>query len=295
MRVTTAFNRMLGILGASVASLTFAPEGIVVGLRRRRRRPMCPCGWKGRGVYDRRVRRWRHLDLAGTRLWLEAELRRIPCRRCGRVRTEEVPWARPGARHSRDLQDVVAYMAQGVDKTTITRLLRVSWEAVAKIVIDVVAESLDAARLDGLYRIGVDEVSYRKGHRYLTVVADHDREGAVVWAKQGRDADTLAAFYEELGEQRCAALEAVSLDMGGAYKAATDDKAAQARQCVDPFHLVKLANEAVERTRRWAWNVHRDLGLRSSRWVKRTRWALLKDPERLKDSQLAVLHELRRN
>jgi transposase len=83
--------------------------------------------------------------------------------------------------------------------------------------------------------------------------------------------------------------------MGGAYKTATDAKAPNARQCVDPFHLVKLANEAIDKTRRWAWNVHRDLGLPSSRWVKRTRWALLKDPDHLTDSQLAVLWELRRS
>ncbi len=295
MRVCTAFNRILSLAGATVASVTFAPEGIVVGLRPRRRRPVCPCGWKGRAVYDRRVRRWRHFDLGATRLWLEAEVRRLECRRCRRVRTEEVPWARPGARHSRDLQDVVAWLAQRTDKTTITRLLRISWEAVARIVVSVVAEELDQSRLDGLLRIGVDEVSYRKGHRYLTVVADHDRDGAVVWAAEGRDAKTLEAFYAELGEERCAELEAVSLDMGGAYKKATDARAPQARQCVDPFHLVKLANEAVDKTRRWAWNVHRDVGLRSSRWVKRTRWALLKDPANLKDSQLAVLHQLRRS
>jgi transposase len=295
VRVSTAFNKLLAIVGATVAAVTFTPAGIVVGLRRRRSKLVCPCGWKTWSVYDRHVRRWRHLDLAGTKLWLEAEIRRLHCRRCQRVRTEVVPWARPGARHSRDLQDVVAFMAQRMDKTTICQLLRVSWEAVAKIVIDVVADSLDAARLDGLLRIGVDEVSYRKGHRYLTVVADHDRDGAVVWAKEGKNAKTLEAFYDELGETRCAQLEAVSLDMGGAYKKATDARAAQARQCVDPFHVVKAANEAVDKTRRWAWNVHRDFGLGSSRWVKRTRWALLKDPDDLHDSQLAVLHELRRN
>ena len=104
-----------------------------------------------------------------------------------RVRTEEVPWARPGARHSRDFQDVVAWLAQHVDKTTITKLLRVSWEAVAKIVIDVVTEAIDDTRLEDLYRIGVDEVSYRKGHRFLTVVADHDRQGGgrLGWRGQG--------------------------------------------------------------------------------------------------------------
>jgi transposase len=100
------------------------------------------------------MRRWRHLDLGAARLYLEAEIRRLACRRCQRVRTETVPWARPGARFTRDFEDVVAYLAQRTDKTTITRLLRCSWEAVAAIVVRVVAAHLDDARLDGLYRIG---------------------------------------------------------------------------------------------------------------------------------------------
>jgi transposase len=313
VRVTTSFNKMLGIVGAGVASVRFAPEGIVVGLRRRRRKLRCPCGWKTWAVYDRSVRRWRHLDLGAAKCWLEAEIARIDCRRCGRVRTEEVPWARPGARHSRDFQDVVAWLAQHTDKTTICRLLRVSWEAVARIVIGVVAESLDDARLDGLLRVGVDEVSYRKGHRYLTVVADHQRDGAVVWVGEGRDHTVLEAFYDELGAERTAALEAISLDMGRAYQAATDNKAPHVRQCVDPFHLVKLANEAIDKARRWAWNHARQHNPATKRppgrprkgtpppppskvrWVKHTRWALLKDPDHLKVSQLAVLDDLRRD
>jgi transposase len=312
MRATTAFNKILGLRGASVATVTFTPEGIVVGLRRRRAKRRCPCGWRTWAVYDRSVRRWRHLDLGATRCFFEAEIARIHCRRCGRVRTEEVTWARPGARHTKDLQDVVAWLAQRVDKTTITRLLRISWEAVAKIVVDVVAESIDDTRLENLYRIGVDEVSYRKGHRYLTVVADHDREGAVVWIGEGKDHRVLEAFYDELGDERLTRLEAISLDMSGAYKKATDNKAPHVTQCVDPFHLVKLGNEAVDKARRWAWNEERRRpepppprgrprkdaparGRNESRFVKHTRWALLKDPDDLLDSQLTVLHELRRN
>jgi transposase len=313
MRVSTAFNKMLGLDGAVVQEVTFAPEGIVVGLRRRRGKHRCPCGQKSWATYDHSVRRWRHLDLGATKCWLQAEIARIDCVRCGRVRTEGVPWARPGARHSRDLQDVVAWLAQRTDKTTITKLLRVSWEAVAKIVVEVVGESIDDARLNGLVHIGVDEVSYRKGHRYLTVVADHQRDGAVVWVAEGKDHHVLERFYAELGEQRTAQLEAISLDMGGAYKLATDNKAPHVRQCIDPFHLVKLANDAIEKARRSAWNQSRDktprpkrprgrprkgippLANPKARWVKHTRWALLKDPADLIDSQLEVLHELRRS
>ena len=294
MRVTTAFNKILGLVGASVASVAFTPEGIVVGLRRRRAKHRCPCGWKTWPTYDRSVRRWRHLDLGATRCFLEAEIARIDCQHCGRVRTEEVPWARPGARHSRDLQDVVAWLAQRTDKTTITKLLRISWEAVAKIVIDVVAEAIDEDRLENLYRIGVDEVSYRKGHRYLTVVADHDREGAVVWVGEGKDHRVLEAFYDELGEERVARLESISLDMGGAYKLATDTKAPHVTQCVDPFHLVKLANDALDQTRREVWNQFRALEHPRAPWWKHTRWALLKEEVNLTENQLEVLHQLRR-
>ena len=199
MRATTAFNKMLAIPGANVVGVQFTPTGIVVALRRRARRLRCPCGWSTRAVYDRTTRRWRHLDLGAARLFLEAEIRRLVCRRCGRVRTETVPWARPAARFTRDFEDVVAYLAQRTDKTTITRLLRCSWEAVAAIVIRVVAAHIDDTRLDDLYRIGIDEISYRKGHRYLTVVADHDHDGAVVWAGEGKSGATLERFFDTLG------------------------------------------------------------------------------------------------
>jgi transposase len=130
VRVCTAFNRMLGIVGASVCGVSFTAQGMVVDLRRRRGTKLrCPCGWSTRAMHDRSVRRWRHVDLGGTRLWLQAEIRRLRCRRCGKVRTEQVPWARPGARHTRDFQDVIAWLAQRTDKTTITGLTAPSHSA----------------------------------------------------------------------------------------------------------------------------------------------------------------------
>ena len=306
MRVSTAFNRMLAIPGASVTSVEFTPGGVVVGLRRRFRRLTCPCGWSTAAVYDRSRRRWRHLDLGGCRLFLEAEIRRLACRRCNRVRTEMVPWARPRARHTADFEDVVAWMAQRMDKTTVATLLRCSWEAVAGIVTRVVHDQLDPSRLEDLYRIGVDEVSYRKGHRYLTVVADHDREGAVVWAAEGKDSGALERFYDELGPERTARLAAVSVDLHGGYAKATRRRAPQARICADPFHVIRLANIAVDHVRRAIWNRARPTrGPVKGRWsytprhssaaaFKRTRWALLKDPATLTTDQQAVLDELRR-
>jgi len=311
VRATTAFNKMLAIPGATVTGITFSNEGIVVSVRLRAQRLRCRCGWSTRARYDSSPRQWRHLDLGASRLYLRARIRRLACQRCARVVTEDVPWARPGARFTRDFEDVVAWLAQRTDRTSITRLLRCSWESVTAIIERVVAEAINAERLDHVYRIGVDEISYRSGHRYLTVVADHDRAGAVLWAGEGRNAATLAQFYELLGPQRCQRIEAVSMDMAGAYAKATRDHAPHARQCVDPFHVVKLANEALDATRRWCWNNARGgrpkpkaEGKRG--WgnpttkpgtmahdIKNTRWALLKDPRHLHESQRAALEQLR--
>jgi transposase len=307
VRATTAFNKMLAIPGANVVGVQFTPSGIVVLLRRRARRLTCPCGWSTRAVYDRTSRRWRHLDLGAARLLLESEIRRLACRRCGRVRTETVPWARPGARFTRDFEDVVAWLAQRTDKTTITRLLRCSWAAVAAITIRVVADHLDDHRLDGIYRIGIDEVAYRKGHRYLTVVADHDRDGAVVWAAEGKSGATLERFYAALGAERTAQLTAASMDLHGAYAKVTGARAPQARVCADPFHVVKLANHALDEVRRAEWNTARRAAKVSrpspigrvrqdpaAQLVKHTRWALLKDPARWTTRQRQLIEQLRR-
>lgn len=232
MSVTTAFNKLLAIPGAWAATVTFAAEGAwsvcAVGGGGR----CASAGWNGRAIYDGSVRRWRHIGLAAWKLFLEAEIRRLYCRRCARVRTEAVDWARPAARHTRDFEDVVAWLCQHTEKATVTKLLGTSWETVAGIVGRVVAEQIDTRRLDDICRIGVDEVSWRKGHRYLTVVADHYRGGAAIWAGEGRDNTVLELLHDELGPDGCTALEAVSLDMGGAYEKSTNLKTAQAHQCV---------------------------------------------------------------
>lgn len=202
MRATTAFNKMLAIPGANVTGIVFSAEGVFVDVALRAHRLRCPCGWSTRSVYDRSQRCWRGLDLGATRVFLRGEIRRLECRSCGRVRTESVPWARPAARFTRDFEDVLGWLAQRMDKTAITRLVRCSWQAVANIVARVVADHLDDDRLNDVYRIGVDEVSDRKGHRYLTVVADHDRDGAVIWAGEGTSGATLQRFFDELGPQR---------------------------------------------------------------------------------------------
>ncbi len=294
MRVTTAFNRLLGIGGVSVASVGFEREGVVLGLRLRRRLLVCShCGCVGRAGYDRRRRRWRHLDLGGTRCFLEYALRRFPCPGCRRVVSEAVPWARPAARFTRAFEDVVAWLAQQAAFSVISRLLRVSWRSVARIVARVVRELGAGERLQGLRRIGVDDVSYRRGYRFLTVVADHDT-GRVVWVAEGHSQETLERFFDQLGSEGTTKLVAVSCDMWAAYqKALAARLPSQVRVCVDPFHVVQRANRAVESVRKQEWRRLQASGGRG-RWLKQTRWAVLKRPERLSERQAETLATLER-
>jgi transposase len=171
--------------------------------------------------------------------------RRLACRRCRRVVTEAVPWARPGAWHSRDFEDVVAWLAQRADKTAVAALLRCSWKAVDNVISRVVAERVDPARLERLYRIGVDEISYRRGHYYLTVVADHD-SGRVVWVAKGKRTAALQGFFDVLTPDQRDRIEAVSMDLGQAYIKAARDGVPPATICFDPFHVIQLANRALD-------------------------------------------------
>jgi transposase len=292
MRVTTAFNRMLRLPGASVIGVAFGPEGVIVTVRLLRRRRVCSgCGQVGAlAVHGRRVKRWRHLDLGASRCIVECELRRLWCRSCGGARLEPVPWARPGAAHTRDFEDLVALLAQQMAKTPIARLLRVAWDTVGRIVERVVADQLDATRLHGLVAIGVDEISYRRGQRYLTCVADHN-SGAIVWARPGRNAATLAAFFDELGDRK-QSIRAVSIDMSAGYEQAIKQAVPDAEIAFDPFHVVKLANDAVNQVRRADWNAHGKSATTTGRWLKGVRWALLKAPERLTVRQQTRLAEV---
>jgi transposase len=299
VRVTTAFKRLLRLDGVNVVDVAFGPALIVVTVVLRRRRLVCGhCGHTTRYRYDTRPveSRWRHLDLGVWRVELRASLRRLRCPTHGVV-VEGVPFARPRAHLTRDFDDLVAWLATRMDKTSTARLCRVSWRTVGRACERVVASELDPARLDGLFRIGVDEISWRKHHKYLTLVVDHDR-GVVIWGAKGRDAKTLDQFFDELGPERSALIEAVSLDLGPAYlKSVTaEGHAPQAIVCADPFHLVQLVGNALDDVRRQLWNELRRLP--DDRWAKDfkgARWALLKNPEDLTDRQAAQLARIRRN
>ena len=297
VRVTTAFNRLLGLSATWVQTVTLKPEAITVTVRLARRRLNCPtedCGFSTRAIYDRRrdPTRWRHLDLCGRPLYIEAKLRRLACPHHG-VHVEAVPFARPGARITRDYENLIVWCAASMDWTAASVLCRVSWRTVARVVERVVATKVDLARLEDLVRIGVDEISWKRGHKYLTLVIDHDT-GQVIWGAKDRTAVTLEAFFDELGEVATKKLEAISMDFGAPYAKAVRAKAPQATICLDPFHAVAMATKALDETRRDQWRTMRAEDPDTAAKFKGSRFVLLRNPENLTDTQAKQLRRIRR-
>ena len=298
MRATTLLNRMLDLPGVAVSAASWSGRELVVDVRLRSPRLRCPlCPYTTRAAYDRRREpsRWRGLDLGSHTVTVRALLRRLDCPTHG-VRVQAVPFARHGSRFTRDFEDVTAFLATKTDKTTIARFLRLDWDTVGRICERVVDSELDPARLEGLVNIGVDEISWKKHHNYLTLVTDHDAK-KVVWGKAGKDTATLNAFFDELGSEAGAGIEAVSMDMGAAYAKSVraEGHAPKATICIDPFHAVKLVTDALDVERRKAWNELRAGGdPQAAKKFKGARWALLKNPTNLTEDQAATLRKLKR-
>jgi transposase len=283
------------------------PEVVLVADVRahQRRKPRCGiCGLISPG-YDRGEgrRRWRALDLGTIRAEIEADAPRVNCRDHGVV-VAQVPWARHGAWFTRPFEDTAAWLACVTSKTTITQLMRISWRTTGRIIARVAAEKrAQTDLLAGLTRIGIDEISYRKGHKYLVVVVDHDT-GRLVRAAPGRDKATVRKFFDTLGPERTAQITHVSADGAGWISSVVTERAPQAEQCTDPFHVVAWATEALDDVRREVWNhARRQPGgsvpagrvLKTSRVtgdardLKNARYALWKNPDNLTSPQAARL------
>jgi transposase len=279
-----------------VESVKVAEEGLVVRVRPRRR-DLSRCGVCGRRApgYDRGAgrRRWRALDLGAKRAFVEAAAPRVECRQHGVV-VARMPWARHGSWFTREFEEQVAWLATQCSKSAVCELMRISWLTVGRIIERVVAEQENRRGdpLASLQRIGIDELSYRKGQRYITVVVDHD-SGRLVWAADGRNKQTVARFFEALGPERSAGLELVSSDLGEWITRVVAQRCPLATLCLDPFHVVALATIALDEVRREVWNEARRSGDKTgARWLKGARWALWKRPERLTERQQAKLQTI---
>ena len=298
MQNAKLWQRLLGVERTVIESVVFDEDagGIVASVRPRKGAAKLRCGRCGCRCpgYDRGEgrRRWRTLDLGAVPAWLEAESPRVSCPDHGVV-VVQVPWARHDVGHTRAFDDMVAWLATHCSKSAVTELMRVAWRTVGAIAGRVVADAQAMKDpLTGLVRIGIDEISYKKGHKYLVVVVDHD-SGNLVWAAPGRDKKTLGGFFDALGDQRCQQITLVSADGAEWIAAVVAARCGNATVCMDPFHAVKWATDALDEVRRDVWNAARQAGMKTvAADLKGARYALWKNPEDLTASQNAKMSSI---
>jgi len=296
VRMTSVLRKLLGIKHLVVLGARAEHGDLVVDVRPSWRVPRCSCcGRRVWTVYDHQDSRgWRHLDFGAFCVRLEYRPRRVPCPCCGVV-VEQVPWSdEPRSRFTTDFEDQVAYLAQRVDKSSIEQLMRIAWRTVGRIIERVVAKRRPADPLDNLEYIGIDELSYRKQHHYVTVVVDHRNE-RVVWGGEGKSAESLLAFFEQLGPERCKAVKVVTMDMSAAFIKAVAEAVPDAQVVFDRFHVQQLVSQAVDEVRRDQWRRLRHVDSASAKAIKKTRWALLKNPWNLTEAEECKLAALQQH
>jgi len=294
VRSARVWKRLLGVEHTVVEQVVFDEDAdaVVAMVRptRSRRRRCAVCQRRCAG-YDQGEgrRRWRGLDLGVVRVFLEADASRVRCPAHGVV-VAAVPWARHGAGFTRGFEDTAAWLAVHTSRVAVAELLRVAWRTVGRMLTRVAEEAGHGVdRLAGLRRIGIDEISHRKGHRYLTVVVDHD-SGRLVWAAPGHDEQTLERFFDALGEDRAGQLTHVSADAAVWIANTVARRCPAVVLCLDPFHIVRWVTDALDEVRRQTWNAARRDGQPAlARELKGARFALWKNPEHLTVRQRGTL------
>ena len=285
----------------------------------------CPFCHKRCRRYDKKnphPRIWRGLDWGGTLVEISYDTHRIECPEHG-VLVADVPWAYPGSGFTKDFDLTVGWLATYLPKSTVSEYMRIDWETVGRCVHRTMndIEPEISRRLDGLVNIGIDETSYKKGHKYITIVVNHDTN-TVVWAAQGHGKSVLTQFYRQLTPEQLSSIRVVTGDGAKWITECVNAFTPGCERCVDPFHVVEWAMEALDEVRREVWREAYDEALQLAKEhhgkkgrpsaddveaamvkaardkaneIKNSAYALGKAPEHLTENQQAKVEMIAKN
>lgn len=330
MTINTLVKNLIGVNKVKVNNASFKTDDkgvkkiiVEVELHKniQRRCPYCNDG-KKLPKYDSctHLKSWRGLDCGGVLVEIQSATRRVSCPVHGVV-TAAVPWAFPGSRFTKDFDLSIAWLSRTLNKSAISEYMRISWATVGRCI----SRAMDylepdrSSRFDGLKRIGIDETSYSKGHKYITTVVNHDTN-TVVWVSDKHGKSVLESFFKQLSEEQRENIEVVSGDGARWITECVKEYCPQSLRCTDPFHIIEWANEAVDSIRKDAWReanaelrelkkkYPRGKGRPSSedetaqvlaeakekaKDIKNSRYALGKAPENLTDTQQVKLAQIK--
>lgn len=286
------FSQALGLTAPwAVTSVDFRQaEGVInfIVECQAKRLPCPQCGVMDQPIHDRIDRRWQHLHFFQFRAYIQARLPRVACGGCGKTTQVEAPWSRPGSGFSLTLEAFVVALSASMPVAHVARLIGVSDDRIWRVLDHHVQKARAMEDHSSVRRVGVDETSTRRGHRYLTFFHDAD-ERRLLFATPGRDAATFAAFAHDLRAHGgdAASITDISMDMSAAFQRGVREQLPQARISFDPFHVVALASRALDQVRRAETKLEPDL--------KGSRWALLKSAPGWTHQQICLMHWLQRS
>jgi len=317
MQAKNLAQHIIGAQGFILEDITINTEmNEIIIVIRPTKQEACRCGicYRKAAGYDsgRGKRRWRCLDIGSTKVYVEAEAPRVRCKKHGVV-VAAVPWARHNSRFCKAFEEATAWLTVNASHSVVAEFMRVEWHSVGSICRRVYEEleRQKPSRFEGLCNIGIDETSYKKGHKYMTVVINHDT-ASVIWCGLGYGKEVLSQFFELLTPEQRASIRLVSADGARWIASCLEQYCPNAERCIDPFHVVSWATEALDQVRREAWSEayrqaknapKREKGRpakgekvnpekQQAKALKNSRFALLKNPENLSDAQQTQLHFL---
>lgn len=298
MQVKTILNHVQKFKSFVYAAVRFVAEagGQVLEVEvqpRANSRPICSRCGQERAGYDRLpARRFEFVPLWGVKVFLVYAPRRVDCPTCG-VRVERMPWAVGKHRLTQAYAWFLARWAKRLSWKEVAEAFRTSWDTVFRSVEMAVTWGREHRDLSGITAIGIDEIAWQKGHKYLTVVYQIDSHcKRLLWVGEKRTVKTLLRFFRWLGRERSQGLRYICSDMWKPYLKVISKKAEQAVNVLDRFHIMAHISKAIDEVRAQEVKVLKAKGYEPV--LTKARWLLLKRPENLTAKQESRLAELLR-
>jgi transposase len=279
---TSLLYHGFGVRGYRHLATDFRDGVIVMRIEPKRESLKCAtCGCTHVHVVERFRRWWRTVPIGAKGVWIEMQVPKVHCQKCGAKRRIRLGFADPKRRHTRSFERYVCELLQYMTPQDVAWHLGIGWDLANDIQKRRLGKRFARPKLKKLKRIAIDEIHLGKQHRFITLVLDLD-SGAVVYVGKGKGAEALKPFWRRLKSSR-AKIEAVATDMSPAYIAAVLKNLPKAKLVFDRFHVTKLFNEKLTQLRRQLYREAAD-GLAKD-LLKGIRWLLLKNPENLDEEK----------
>jgi len=230
------------------------------------------------GWYDRKLRRVRDLSCGDTRVFLEFEVRRVFCRRCGQVKREQLDFLASNPLYTKRFAHYVGRRCVSATIKDVAQELKLDWHTVKELEKQYMAAQLKRAGKPGPKAIGIDEISIRKGHTYRIVVSDLIRGRPIWFGGEDRSEASMTQFYDWLGENKAKRIRLAVMDMWKPFRHVANARAPQAAILFDKFHVLRHLNEALDSVRK---SEYARLTGKQRRYIKGQKYTLLSHRENL--------------